>query len=313
MATPAKKTTAPAKKATPPAKKAAAAPAKPKPTAMDYGYAAAFLKAHPDVWAKVKAAVAQGWTSTRLQAEIKTTNWWTSRTEAQRQADVTSKDNPAEWQRMVNVKQVEVAQAAQAAGITLSTADLHDMATAFLTNGASPQEMQSAIAMKWHLSTDSTQPVLGQAGQTLDALHTTATAYGVTLDDATAQKYTQQVLAGNMTVQGLTDTFREQAKILYPPIADFLDKNPNATAADYASPYLQIASKELGVPTTEMNIADPKWSKVFTNGAQGTPMTADDWTRTIRTDPSYRWDQTSGAVSQAAQMASQLQKTFGAA
>ena len=296
---------APAKKA--PAKKAAAK--KTAASTMDYGYVQSFLTAHPDVAAKVKAAVAAGWTPARLSAEIKTTGWWTTRTEAQRQADVISKDNPKEYARQIDLKQTDITQQAASMGITLSAVDARNLATQFYTNGSSPGEVQSALAMKFSLGDPST-PVTGTAGETLDSLHGMATAYGVTLDSATAQKYTQQVLAGNTTPQGLQDTFREQAKILYPPIADFLDKHPQMTTTDYASPYLQIAAKELGVPTDQMDLSDPKWSKVLSGGANGA-MTADEWTRTFRTDPTYQWDKSSTARSQATSLASTILSKFG--
>ena len=282
----------------------------PAPTAMDYGYVQSFLTAHPDVAAKIKTAVAQGWTPARLQAEIRTTPWWTTRTEAQRQADVLAKDNPAEYARQIALRKADLATQASAMGLTLSDADLSSMATTFFANGASNGEVQSALAMKFKMPAEGTA-VTGDAGTTVDALQSLATAYAVPLDAGTAQKYTQQVLAGKTTVAGLTDLFREHAKILYPAVASFLDKNPQMTVQDYATPYLQIASKELGVPTGSMDLTDSKWSKVLTSGANG-PMTADEWTKTVRNDPQYQWGQTVAAKDQAAQMATDLQRTFGA-
>lgn len=303
----ARKTAAPVKKAV--AKKPVVR--KPAVTAMDYGYVGSFLTAHPDVAAKVKLAVAQGWTPARLQAEMKTTSWWTTRTEAQRQADVLAKDNPQEYARQIALKKADISAQAASMGLNLSDADLSSMATTFFTNGASNGEMQSALAMKFQMPADASTPITGDAGTTVDALQSLATAYGVPLDATTAQKYTQQVLAGQSTVQGLTDLFREHAKILYPPVASFLDKNPQMTVQDYATPYLQIAAKELGVPTDQMDLTDSKWSKVLTSGANG-PMTADEWTKTIRNDPQYQWGKTVAAKDQAAQMATDLQRTFGA-
>jgi uncharacterized protein (DUF697 family) len=293
-----------------PVKAPTKAPAKKPAVAMDYGYVKSFLDAHPDVAKKVAAAVANGYTSARLQAEIKTTPWWTTRTEVQRQADVLSKDNPAEYQRQVDAKVAEVQANATKMGLSLSPEDAKAMAATFYTNGASAGEMASALSLKFTLPADSATPVTGEAGTTLDDLHSMATAYGVTLDQATAQRYTQQVLSGAMTTQGLQDTFREQAKILYPSVSGFLDKNPAMTTSDYAAPYLQIASKELGVPTAQMDLSDPKWSKVLSNGAAG-PMTADEWTRTFRTDPSYGWDKSGTARAQASTLASTILSKFG--
>ena len=90
---------------------------------------------------QVKLAVKQGWTAARLEAEIKTTTWWTKRTDAQRQADLLSKSNPAEWNRQIAAKTQEISQQASALGITLSAADAKAMASSFLTNGSTQGEI----------------------------------------------------------------------------------------------------------------------------------------------------------------------------
>jgi hypothetical protein len=113
-----------------------------------------------------------------------------------------------------------------------------------------------------------------------------------------------------MDVGGFEDIMREQAKVLYPPIAKQLDAG--MTVSQYMAPYMQIASTELGIPTQAMNTTDPKWTKVLT-GPSGQPMNADEWQRTIRNDPSYRWNQTQNAKSMAADLAAQMAQTMGSA
>lgn len=308
-APPAKK--APAKKAAPPRTKAQRQAAQKTAAAnaaktADYGYAAAFLKAHPDVAKKVAQAVKEGWTPSRLQAEIKTTPWWQKRTEAQRQSDVLRTENPAEWQRQINQKIADIHTEASNLGISLSDDDIAKMADQFLTNGSSQGEMQTAIAMKFSMGSGE---VTGQAGQNLDALTKTASDFGVTLDPATAQKMVQDSLANGKTAADYADHFREQAKVLYPGISDWLDKNPTMTSRDYASPYLQIASNMLGQPVDQMDISDPKWSRLF-SGNNGQPLSADQWNSTIKTDGQYGWDKTFGAQQDAYQMVDSLRKTF---
>ena len=160
------KKTAPRRPQTAAQKKAAAAK-KASEKEMDYGYAKAFLQAHPDVWNKVKLAVKQGWTAARLEAEIKTTTWWTKRTDAQRQADLLSKSNPAEWNRQIAAKTQEISQQASALGITLSAADAKAMASSFLTNGSTQGEIASALSLKFSMPADDSQAVTGQAGSRL--------------------------------------------------------------------------------------------------------------------------------------------------
>jgi len=277
--------------------------------AMDYGYVKSFLDAHPDVAAKVALAVKQGWTASRLQAEIKTTDWWKTRTDAQRSADLLKTENPQEWQRQIDQKTADIHSQIANMGITLSDADITKMATDFVTNGSSQGEMQSALAMKFSLPSASGTAVTGSAGAAYDAITKLSSDYGVTLDQATAQKMVQDTLANGTNPQDYVDHFREQAKTLYPGISDWLDKNPNMTARDYASPYLQIASSMLGVPTDQMAVSDPKWSRIF-SGNQGAPLTADQWNSTIKTDGQYGWDKTFSAQQDAYRMVDNLRTMF---
>ena len=131
------------------------------------------------------------------------------------------------------------------------------------------------------------------------------------LDPGTLQKQVQQVLSGDQTSQGLVDLYREQAKTLYAPISDWLEKNPSMTVKDYLAPYMQAAARELGTPPEQMDLTDPKWTKVIYGADGTTPMNLDQWTKTIRSDASYGWDKTMGAKSQALQLAAELRNAFG--
>lgn len=284
-------------------------PAKPKRVAADYGYAAAFLNAHKDVARKVALAVKQGWTPDRLSAEIKDTPWWRKRTEAQRKWDIISAENPKEARRLVDLKTQQIKQMASTMGVTLSDNQAFKMAGHAASRGSTDPEMQSMLAGMWSLDAEGED--VGQAGTTVDQLRDLAHDYGVVLDPGTLQKQVQQVLSGDQTSQGLVDLYREQAKTLYAPISDWLEKNPSMTVKDYLTPYMQAAARELGTPPDQMDLTDPKWTKVIYGADGTTPMNLDQWTKTIRSDASYGWDKTMGAKSQALQLAAELRNAFG--
>lgn len=284
-------------------------PAKPKRVAADYGYAAAFLNAHKDVARKVALAVKQGWTPDRLSAEIKDTPWWRKRTEAQRKWDIISAENPKEARRLVDLKTQQIKQMASTMGVTLSDNQAFKMAGHAASRGSTDPEVQSMLAGMWSLDAEGED--VGQAGTTVDQLRDLAHDYGVVLDPGTLQKQVQQVLSGDQTSQGLVDLYREQAKTLYAPISDWLEKNPSMTVKDYLTPYMQAAARELGTPPEQMDLTDPKWTKVIYGTDGTTPMNLDQWTKTIRSDASYGWDKTMGAKSQALQLAAELRNAFG--
>lgn len=283
--------------------------AKPKRVAADYGYAAAFLNAHKDVARKVALAVKHGWTPDRLSAEIKDTPWWRKRTEAQRKWDIISAENPKEARRLVDLKTEQIKQMASTMGVTLSDNQAFKMAGHAASRGSTDPEVQSMLAGMWSLDAEGED--VGQAGTTVDQLRDLAHDYGVVLDPGTLQKQVQQVLSGDQTSQGLVDLYREQAKTLYAPISDWLEKNPSMTVKDYLTPYMQAAARELGTPPDQMDLTDPKWTKVIYGADGTTPMNLDQWTKTIRSDASYGWDKTMGAKSQALQLAAELRNAFG--
>jgi hypothetical protein len=106
----------------------------------------------------------------------------------------------------------------------------------------------------------------------------------------------------------------EQAKSLFPGLTAALDAGQ--TVDQYADPYKQIATQELNVNPADIQWTDPKWMKALNQvdpktGAR-TSMSLDQWLSTLRTDPTYGYDQTNKAGQQAAQLATQLSQRFGA-
>lgn len=278
-----------------------------KTTAEDYGFVKAFLKAHPDVAAVVRQAVAKGYTQARFQAEIKDTTWWKSRTESQRSWDVMSVEDPAKAKQTLATAQAHVQQKAASLGITLTAKEEAAYAKQFVVNGMDDTEQAAHLAKEFALP-GAGGALTGTAAQTEGALKATAQAYGVQLSASKETKYIQQVLSGDATPADFEDVFREQAKVLYPTISKFLDNG--GTVHDYLNPYWQIASNELGIPDSAMNTTDAKWTKMLT-GANGQPMDANMWTQTIRNDPVYKWDQSIGAKNVANDFVNQMRSIMG--
>lgn len=285
----------------------APAPATPAPTAADFGYTTAFLNAHPDVKAKVTAAVAGKWTPARFEAEVKTTKWWTTRTDSQRKADIAQTDNPAEFVKTVTTKQTDLLRAATQMGISLDPAMAWQLAKQAVINGSSDAEVQWTLASRFKLGENLT----GQAASDVDSLRQQAADYGLHLTDDTLQQYTQNILGGKIDPQGYQDAMREQAKILYAPIAGALDRG--MTVRQYLNPYLSVAQKEgLITDPTSVDLTDAKWTKAINSAQQpGQPMSADEWLSTLRTDNRYGWDKTQGAKDNAAAFVTGMSRLFG--
>lgn len=283
------------------------AQATPQTTAEEYGYVKAFLKAHPDVAAVVRQAVTAGYSQQRFQAEVKGTKWWQSRTDSQRKWDVLSTENPGEAKRQLAEARTQILQQSARLGIQLEKGDADRYAKQFIVNGATDAEQAAVLAKEFSLP-GAEHALTGTASEADAQLSATAAAYGISLSTGTHQSYIRKVLAGTMDVGGFEDIMREQAKTLYPPIAKQLDSG--MTVSQYLNPFMEIASRELGVPTAAMSTTDPKWTKALT-GVKGVPMDSDEWTKTIRNDPTYRWNETLNAKQQAASLGAEMSKLMG--
>lgn len=303
MVTAAKKTAAPK----PPAKKAAAPKPAPKPTFADYGYVKAFLDKHPDVKAKLDLAIKQGWTPARLEGEVRTTKWYTTRTDSQRKWDLLSTEQPTEAKRQIDAKKAEVNAVASRMGVTLDDAQLDYYAKFSIRDGKSEAELMASLADRVELAPEGTAQQ-GDASSVVDSIRQSASDYGVTITDANLLAWTRGSLAGTIDPKALEDTFRESAKALYPPLADILDKGQ--TVKGFVSPYLDIASKQLGLMPDQMDLTDSKWTGMISGGAV---LSADEWTKKLRTDSTYGWNQTEGAKREAMSFVSTLGSIFGGA
>lgn len=139
-----------------------------------------------------------------------------------------------------------------------------------------------------------------------------ARSYGVTVTDADLQNKVREALSfggqWQSWLEGQRNTFRQQAKTLYPTVSNLLDQSDLATVMN---PYLNDASELLGVSVSNMQVSDPLWQTAL-NGPNG-PMSRDEWIRVIRTDSRFGYDRTVRARQELASLADELLSAFGMA
>jgi hypothetical protein len=274
-----------------------------------FGYVKAFLKDHPAVAKLIDRAQKEGWTELKLAGEIKDTAWWKNRTEAQRQWDLISAESEAEAQDMIDEKERALEAVFGNLGVRIDKKEMKDLAKRAAVNGWDESEMRAAAAKRFELARPKKQgAVVGEAGDTLEAIDNMMWEYGVRVDRATKEKWVKRVLKGDLDIGTMEDRLREQAKILFPGLKTELD---NHTTRELMSPYLMVAAEELGVPPEQMQTFDPKWMKPLTGGKDGR-MDMDEWTTHLRTHKKYGWDTTSTAREEAANMALEIGRLMGA-
>jgi hypothetical protein len=254
------------------------------------------------------------WSDQQLQAALRGTEYYQSTDQTARTWDILQATDPASAaQKAAQAKQwVDDAQAAT--GIKLdTTGGLASAGFAFLAKATAEGWTQDQI--KYQLIAQAGGQANG--GQIADAttqVKALAEQYGVPLSDQAAMHWGEQLTSGAIDQNAVKGYLVEQAKSLFPGLTAALDAGQ--TVAQYADPYKQIAAQNLNINPNDINWTDPKWQAALNQvdpktGAR-VSMSLDQWQKTIRSDPTYGYDQTSQAQQSASQLTTQLAQRFGA-
>ena len=118
-------------------------------------------------------------------------------------------------------------------------------------------------------------------------------------------------LAGEIDADSFTGWAKQQAKSMWPGLAEALDRG--VTVADYTNPYKETIARALELNPDEVDLSDMRWRKVIDQidpqtGAH-TAMSLSDAERYARSQP--EWKKTQAAKDQASSMILNLGKLFG--
>ena len=286
-------------------------------TAADYGVSEDFLVAYPDMVDFIRKAIAGDYSDAEFNQELQKTQYGIDRTAAQEAFDIAIKGPQSEdMLKLIADKTAIISKQAMAAGINLSPEELNKYATEAVRSATSDTDIVNFLASSY------TVPVAGQASQSTTGggqaasiysqISQAANSYGLTMTDDTIQTKVREGLsqgAGWQTwLEGQKVLFKQQAKMLYPTVANQLD---NFTVTELVDPYMNSASQLLGINKTNMNAMDPMWSGAL-NGPNG-PLSSDEWVRILKTDPKFGYDRTLNARTNAATLGDELLATFGMA
>lgn len=287
--------------------------AKPKPQGdlLDY-----IASNYPDVYgllsvnAEVKkvllAAAAGEWTQAKMRSALAKTAWWKTTAATARQWDADYALDKATGDDRIRKTAEAIKATAQQIGLSVGWTDLTQMALKVNREGWSQQQITQALAARFNVK--STGPGAGLA--TVDSLRAVAADYGVSVSDSTLNGWTQQVLGGTKDMAAFRSYVVRQAQSLFPSIAS--DISEGQTVREYFDPYVQSASRILGVNPNDVDLSDTKWRRALVQNDATTgkrvPMSLDQWDTELRTNPLYGYDTTTtGRASADAFRASLLQ------
>ena len=153
----------------------------------------------------------------------------------------------------------------------------------------------------------------GQAGQNITRLRQIADDYLVPISDGTLAEWAKNMLKGEVDEEMFRKTMVEQAKSLFPGLAQALDRG--ISVRQYVNPYVELAARELELNPTAIDLKDPKWSKPLfqtTKDGQPSQMSLAEWQTELRRNTQYGWQNTKAARAEASTFALGLLEDFGA-
>lgn len=277
--------------------------------AENYPNVYAVMSIDAEVKKLLLTAAEKEYSPAKLQAELSKTRWWRSTDSQRRQWDTDSAQDPATSKALLAQTRDEIATQARRLGVSLSLKDLSALALNVRRLGWSDQQVAEALAA--HFRQRTAKPGTGTA--TVDQLRAQAADYGVQLSDHTLTVWAQRILGGNADPAGFTSYVVKQAQSLYPTIAQ--DISEGSTVRDYFDPYVQAASRVLGVNPEDVDLSDNKWRRALIQTdpktGQRSPMSLDDWEIELRTNRIYGYDKSTNGKRETAAFAAQLAGRLG--
>lgn len=249
----------------------------------------------------VEKAARNDWSEQRFMWKLRETDWYINRTDAQRKFDMLQSKDQAQ---QVEVARTSVRKSARQFGITLTDKQIDREALSIARNGDSPEQVQAWVARKYVYDPAKGQPGLTAAFQ--EQLMDIAAEYGLTLSNKQLQRWTRDYIAADANPEDYEQKMRERAQAMYPG----LDLG-NGTLREALDPYLQVASRELGIDIDKFDLTDPKWVEVFNPDDKSQPMSTWDWRKKIVSDSRYGWDSGEKGHGAALSLATALGSIFG--
>lgn len=220
------------------------------------------------------------WGASRVAAEIQQTKWYQSRTGNQREADNAAKMDPTSYNQRVAWLVDSIKEQATQVGADLAGADVEGFARRMLRDnwlylsGSADEEvprrfLDDFLAPLIKPKAGTTGEFAGESAVTAATLRKRAEQYGVTLSDQWYLKAIQQLHAGDISEQELTNEIINNSKSRYAGLAGMI--SDTRSVQDLADPYIQMYADVLERSPSEVDIYNPDIQKAmqFTDPATG--------------------------------------------
>lgn len=228
---------------------------------QNYGYLAAYYD-DPEIGPILRQAAQQGITDeARLEGMLFPTQWWQHMSQTARQWDALGKTDPATAQQQLQSKIVDIGNKAAQFGIPLAADRQQSIANDAMRFGWTDAEISRALSTELHYNPNAATQ--GRAAEVEAQIKALQGQWLVPISDHTAFDMAQQVVAGTMNMDGITENFRQLALGKFPTMKDAIEKY-GYTPTQVMDPFKEEAARLLEVAPTQIDfLNDPRFTAML--------------------------------------------------
>jgi hypothetical protein len=285
-----------------------------------YGFALSVIKADKDLnklfsdaWSALSKKTE--WSKEKFVLELKKTNWYKTRSEAQRKYFVMQNDpsQAVEFQDVINNQKNALSVAAKSEGAILTDQQLDSFAKESLLNGWDSVKTTTVLSDYINYSKDPATGVsslLGAAGNVEDQIRQYATQMGVAVTDDFVLREAQYASTSSGDIDRAKNWIRARSKEKYSIFSEDLDSNPDATIEDLSYNYRKSMADMFEIGIDEVKMSDPRIKSALEGGdGQGGKKTVFQFEQELRKDPA--WTKTKNAKESTQGIVNDILSTFG--
>lgn len=283
-----------------------------------YGWLVNIYETNPEVANIIRTGYIQDQPIPDIQQAILNSKWANSLQAGEYEYIKGTSTNNATYMARIAARETAVSTAAKNLGYQLTPESVKEIAANSLKgnydNAALSEAIGKSVADQAKTPAGAQAPAASdttlRTGQDAATIRTTAKKYGLSLSDAQVEGYVQATLTGGMSDQQIIDQFRNQAKALYPSVANLLDAGDLDSSV---GSYKQIAANVLGIDSSQVDLTQDKFRPLLTyqdpKSGEARLMNSTEWNRYLRTLPD--WQKTSEASKKNDDLIKTIDKVFG--
>ena len=282
----------------------------------------------PELGKIIVAGALYGWDQGEMDGAIAGTQWYKTASGSMRAWSALQATDPATANQQIENTKWAIWEISQQSGVALQPDQVQNLAVKALMFGwvsadATSGDVSAGNTLNQIIRNQYANPTsigaggttqMGEAAQFTDAARQLSGQYLVPMSDQQIQDWTIRAVKGQVNQQGLEDSLRQQAAQLYPWMTAAL--NQGQTPRDFLSPYTQAAASTLSISPDQIDWTSPKWmSKLLApagpDGTSGGPLNVDQFSRAIKADPTFGYQNTKDAMTQSYGLADTILQQFG--